>query len=349
VNGLYGYLDWIAVQSNPFTATGEYLEAWAALRQVFRQPSQAASGEGVFPAAAGAGAVPAGTIVVRGDGYQYVTTGEAVPVGNSVTVAFAAQLEPGEDGSPGNSPSGVLLTLGSAVAGVGSEGTATTAVTGGAPTQSNDSLRSEMLAAYAAPPQGGDQADYQNWALAVPGVTRVWVVGSGLGAGTVQVFFMMDEAEAGAGGFPQGANGVSVYESRAAPATGDQLAVADAIYPKRPVTALVYAYAPGANTVTFTIEGIATASAATKSAIAAAIAQVFLAQAAVGGAILPSGAAYPPVQLSAIESAVAAIAGTAGFVLTAEAASNGAITPGPTGNITSNAGYLAVPGAITYV
>ena len=286
---------------------------------------------------------------MRGDGYQYFTTADAVPAGNSVTVQFAAELEPGEDGSPGNSPNGTLLTLGAAVSGVGSAGTATTPITGGTPTQSDDSLRSEMLAAYAAPPQGGDQADYVNWALDVPGVTRVWVVGSGLGAGTVQVFFMMDVSEAAYGGFPQGSNGVAEYESRAEPATGDQLAVANAIYPLRPVTALVYAYAPGANTVAITIAEISTASAATKTAIAAAIAQVFLAQAAVGGATLPSGAAYPPVQLSAIESAVAAVPGTAGFVLTVEAASNGTVTPGPTGNITSNAGYLAVPGAITYV
>jgi uncharacterized phage protein gp47/JayE len=32
VNGCYGYLDWIARQAVPFTATGEYLEGWGALR-----------------------------------------------------------------------------------------------------------------------------------------------------------------------------------------------------------------------------------------------------------------------------------------------------------------------------
>ena len=27
----YGYLDWISLQSTPFTSTGEYLEGWAAM------------------------------------------------------------------------------------------------------------------------------------------------------------------------------------------------------------------------------------------------------------------------------------------------------------------------------
>ncbi|STJ26665.1 baseplate J protein [Citrobacter braakii] len=40
--GHYGYLDWIAQQSTPFTATDEYLEAWAALVAVYRKPATAA-------------------------------------------------------------------------------------------------------------------------------------------------------------------------------------------------------------------------------------------------------------------------------------------------------------------
>jgi len=42
----YGYLDWISGQSTPFTATGEYLEAWAALAPtpVLREAPTPASG-----------------------------------------------------------------------------------------------------------------------------------------------------------------------------------------------------------------------------------------------------------------------------------------------------------------
>ena len=51
---------------------------------------------------------------------------------------------------------------------------------------------------------------------------------------------------------------------------------------------------------------------------------------------------------STVESAISAIAGTDGFVITAEACSHGAIAPGAAGNITSNAGYLPVRGLITW-
>src|SRR5579864_8376487 len=35
----YGYTDYIAKQSNPFTATDEFLEAWAALKGIYREPA----------------------------------------------------------------------------------------------------------------------------------------------------------------------------------------------------------------------------------------------------------------------------------------------------------------------
>ena len=40
----YGYLDWIAKQAVPFTATDEYLEGWAALKDIYRQAATSASG-----------------------------------------------------------------------------------------------------------------------------------------------------------------------------------------------------------------------------------------------------------------------------------------------------------------
>ena len=43
------------------------------------------------------------------------------------------------------------------------------------------------------------------------------------------------------GGFPQGTNGVAALETRDTAATGDQLAVANYLYPLRPVTPIVYA------------------------------------------------------------------------------------------------------------
>lgn len=339
LNGEYGYLDWIALQSVPFTATDVYLEGWAALKGVTRNPPVAWTGTATFPGANGSD-FPAGTPMQRGDTIAYVTTADATVSGGVVTAPIVAVVA----GAAANNLAGVVLTLSAPVPGVQSNGAVASSVTPGVDLESDASLRARMLAIYAAPPQGGDQADYVNWALDVPGVTRAWCVPLGGGAGTVYVYFMMDVVEAAFGGFPQGTDGVATAESRDTAATGDQLAVANAIYPLRPVTALVYAKAPGQNTVTFTINGISGASAATKAAINAAIDSVFHTFGSPGNAA-GSGAT---VDLSYIESAIAAIPATAGFVITVDACNHGTISPGTDGNINSNAGYLPVRGTVTY-
>ena len=78
----------------------------------------------------------------------------------------------------------------------------------------------------------------------------------------------------------------------------------------------------------FTITGLTTASLTTRALIAAAIDGVFyLAGTPTGGS----------VALSLIESAIAAISGTTGFVITV-----------PSGNIATALGFLPVRGTITY-
>jgi uncharacterized phage protein gp47/JayE len=356
VNGSYGYLDWIARQCTPFTATDEYLEAWAALKDVVRHAPTAASGPVQFIGVDGA-PLPVGTPVVRSDGRQYETQADEVVAGGVVSATIVdvtpySALTNYVGGSAGNAQSGVQFTLGTAVPNIQSGGGATGPITGGTDAQTNDSLRTDMLEAYSAQPQGGDLLDYVTWSLQVPGVTRAWNAGVGPGgAGTVTLYFMMDEAEAAFGGFPQGTDGVATNETRSgapAAATGDQLAVANHIYPLRPVTALVIVDAPVANPVAMTISETAGWSTATQDAVTAAVAQVFFESAAPGGVTDASGDPVGVVDLSNIEAAIAEIAGTAGFVITAVSCPDGTITPGGDGNIASNTGYLATPGVITF-
>lgn len=326
----YGYLDWIAKQAVPWTATDEYLEAWGALKNVFRKQATAATGTVTFTGTVGM-PIPAGATVVRGDGETYTTNASAtIGSGNTVTVAVTDTVA----GSNGNCAAGTAMTLGTAITGVQSGGTAAAAFTGGADVENNTAFGARVIAAFQTSPQGGAKGDYQTWALAVASVTRAWVTPNGFGTGTVVVYFMMDNAESAYNGFPQGANGVSQYDQgpggvpRGTIATGDQLAVANALISLQPVTALVYACAPIANPVNFTISGLSSSSTATRNAIAAAISGVFLANGSPGGTI----------NLSAIESAIAAIPGTSGFVITS-----------PTGNITNATGNLPVLGTVTYV
>lgn len=329
----YAYLDFIARQAVPFTAVDEAFEGWAALKNILRKPAVAAVIEATF-AATPLTVLPAGTPLGRGDGVAYTTLADAVASGGGVLVVQArANLA----GAAGSIAAGTAVVIGQAVAGITSSGVAVQ-VTPGVDVEAFEAFRTRVLAAYAAPPQGGAVADYIEWATAVPGVTRAWCAPLGQGPGTVVVYVMLDVAQAAFGGFPQGTNGVASAETRDVAATGDQLTVADAIYPLRPVTALVYAVAPQANTVTFTINLVG-ASVAVRAAVEAAIAAVFLAYGAPGGV----------VNNSTIEAAISVISGTSGFVITAQACTHGVVSPGAAGNITSSAGRLPVRGVVTWV
>lgn len=332
-NGHYGYLDYIARQAVPFTATAEALEGWAALKGVVRKAATPSRGSVAFTGAAGA-TIPAGTAVLRNDGFAFVTTASWTVGGGTAATPIAAVVA----GAGGNSDVGTTFSLASGVSGIASIGIASSSITGGADVESDDALRSRMLIAYAAPPQGGSISDYQQWSLAVPGVTRCWVTPGGMGPGTVVVYFMMDAAQVANGGFPQGSSGVAANETRDTPATGDQLALANALFLRQPATPIVYAVAPRPNVLAFTIAGLSGASATLKAAIAAAI----------DGALYLGGKPGGVTNVSAIEAAIAGVNGSAGFVLMSITASAGAVTPGAAGNIVSNAGRLPQRGSITW-
>ncbi|OXS92619.1 baseplate J/gp47 family protein [Pandoraea apista] len=320
----YGYIDYIAKQAVPWTSTGEYLAGWGALRNTFQKSPTAASGVVPFSGVPGT-VIPAGSSGARGDGVTYTSQADAAVQANGVaTVSFVAD----QLGAAGNCDAGTVVTLGVAIPGVQSSGAAAAAFTGGADAEEEDDFSERVMSAYQATPQGGAAGDYSTWALDVPGVTRAWVVRNGFGAGTVVVYVMLDDAQAAHGGFPQGADGVATGEqSRGVVAMGDQLTVANAIFPLQPVTALVYVCSPIANAINFTITGLSGASDAIKSAISAAIAGVFRANGAPGGTI----------DMSDINSAIGSIPGTSGFVITS-----------PVGNITNTTGQLPTLGTITY-
>lgn len=333
----YGYTDYIAKQSNPFTATDEFLEAWAALKGIYREPAAQAGAltPGQIQFTGTSGTIPAGTSISRSDGVGYTTTSEGTVTAGVVTVNAVANADPaGLVGAFGNCAVGTSMTLGVSIAGINSTGQVSVAFTGGADIEKDDSLRSRMLFAYQNPAQGGSESDYVGWARAVAGVTRAWCNPVGFGPGTVVVYTMFDQAESGNDGFPVGTDGVATNEKRAAPATGDQLAVANSIYPLRPVTALVYSCGPIPTAIDFTITGTANFTAAQKAAIEAAISGIFV----LYGSPVGTGSQNGVVDLSYIDSAIAAIAGTQGFVITS-----------PLQNIVGTTGQLPVLGNITWL
>lgn len=324
----YGFLDAIAQQATPFTASSEYLEAWAALVGILRNTATAATGFVAFTGFAGT-LIPAGTLVRRPDGTGYMTTADlTLPAAGTGIAPVAAQIA----AAAGDMDAGTPLALASPIAGVQGAASASGPATGGSDMETDDSLRTRMLSRYRAPPQGGAESDYIEWTLGVPGVTRAWVRGNGAGAGTVVVYAMLDGVESAHAGFPQGTNGVATAETRDVAATGDQLLIANTLFPLRPVTALVYVCAPTPWPVAVTIANLVGGSAALQTAIEAALATV------IGQLASPLGDSAAEIYQSDLETAIRAVPGVSRFTLTV-----------PVGPLQPPVGSLPVLGTVTFV
>lgn len=307
----FAYLDWIARQSNPFTAEDEWLAAWGALKNVYRKDATAATGPKVSFKKGNVGAiVPAGTLLNRSNGVQYsldqAVTINADNTGTGSVTAVLPDSDSNLSAADGNAPAGTTLTLDSAIDGVDSSAVAVEAITGGANMEEEEAFRKRVLQAYQADAEGGSEDDYKRWALEVPGVTRAWVAPRLLGAGSIGLYFMCDGDDRTNHGFPVGTDGVATKEKYPyGKATGDQLRVADYIFPLRPATTVVWACSPLQHVIDFDIGGIPDAGADVVTAIESAIDEVFFDNGEPGGKIF----------LSDLSLAIGAIDGTRGFVL----------------------------------
>ena len=87
INLLYGYVDVLAKQILPDTATTSWLERHAGLHSVYRLPSSISVGTATITGAPGA-TLPSGTEIVRSDSVLFVTTADVtIPQGGSIAVA----------------------------------------------------------------------------------------------------------------------------------------------------------------------------------------------------------------------------------------------------------------------
>lgn len=189
----HGMLEWLYGQIFPDVAEGPYLESWAAVWGVYRKSAAAASGLGLFSGSAGA-VIPAGWLLQRqANGQKYALKADAVL---DAAGAASAPVEALEAGSGGNLPGGAALSLAAPVAGAQSKALAgPEGLTGGVDIEADAELRARLLARLRRPPRGGSKADWEAWALEVPGVTRAWCYPLGAGIGTVSLTFVCDNAE----------------------------------------------------------------------------------------------------------------------------------------------------------
>ncbi|WP_233869206.1 baseplate J/gp47 family protein [Paraburkholderia adhaesiva] len=189
VNGLYGYFEFIFKQFFPWSATGWWLQRWAAWWGVTRKAAVAATGYVVFTGQADS-AIALGT-VLQYSGVEYTTTASAsIPATGQIAVPVVA----GVTGTTGIVAAGAQLTLTTPVTGVDSQATVDAdGIANGSDTETDDDLRARLMRRVQKRPQGGDADDYVDWALEVAGVTRAWCVPVGNGMGTVVVYFMRDD------------------------------------------------------------------------------------------------------------------------------------------------------------
>ena len=250
----YGYLDYIALQATPYTATDEYLAAWGALRRVYRKAATQATGTVKFSAIAGA-VIPNETKIIRSDSKQY-TVISSTQDADFIVVTIQAIADPeGLNGADGNCEAGTQFSLAQSIPGINSSGISGLII-GGADIESESEFKTRVITAYQSTPQGGAEKDYDDWATEVEGVPRAWCVPLIYGAGTVGVYFLVESTENNPMGLPQGTNGGATKEERDTPATGDQLRVANYLYPLRPTTALVYALSPTLEAININIQGV---------------------------------------------------------------------------------------------
>ncbi|ROH88673.1 baseplate J/gp47 family protein [Stagnimonas aquatica] len=254
VHGVYGALSARASQSVPYTATGIDLEGWASIWGVTRKQPTGASGTATATGASGV-LIPAGTRLQSAAGAVY-----SVDVDVS-TVAGAAvlQLTAVEVGSLGNQPAGAVLTWVNTPTGLASTATVDAdGLAGGANLESDDGLRARLLARIQAPGHGGNAADYLNWALEVPAITRAWVFPLYDGPGTVRLYVAND-----------------AYTGAELAAGGDVTAAQAYIDALKPVTADVEVVAPTAAPIDLTLS-ITPDTAETRAAVEAALQELLL-------------------------------------------------------------------------
>jgi uncharacterized phage protein gp47/JayE len=302
VHGLYGYLAWIALQVMPDTAEAEHLERWTSIWGIRRKQASSATGP-ISAEGTDGGVVPAGTVWTRPDGVEIAATAEAVIEDGAASVPVQAVAA----GANGNTDPGVKLSLSTALAGIKSTALSD-GLTGGADQESDADLRSRVLARIRQAPHGGADFDYAAWALEVSGVTRAWVYPREMGAGTVTVRIMTDDATAD--GIPDAAT-VEAAQAH--------------IDAARPVTADAYVVAPVPDPVNIVVN-LSPNTAAVRAAVKEELDAVILAESEPGSTTL----------ISHIREAISVATGETDHVLVS-----------PTADVEHGLGHIAVPGVYT--
>lgn len=226
----HGRISYAMRQQFPDTADSEGLDHWASVWGVPRQQPQIASGT-VTATGVAASSIPAGTqISSPQDDLTYeVAATTVIGAGGDASVPVNASAP----GSAYNKQIKTILQFTSPPAGVDSEvvveGIAVNdGIQGGTDLESDELLRSRVLARIQGGKLIGKPGDWEHWALEVSGVTRAWESAGFLGAGSVGVFFLVDDNPISAIPSPGVVSTVQAYLDQESPIAYTNVAVAPA-------------------------------------------------------------------------------------------------------------------------
>jgi uncharacterized phage protein gp47/JayE len=280
------YIDWLSLQLLPDTAETEWLDRHGDIWLVNadgttgRKAAATAAGSVTMTGTPGI-VVPTATQLSDG-AITYQTTAD-ITLGTSAVPADIRAVDPG---AAGNHEVGYALDFVAALPGV--DGTAiVVTLTGGADAETDNELRQRILRRIQNPPMGGSEADYEQWALAVNGVTRAWAAPE-QGVGTITVRFLMDDLRASDDGWP----------------TPDDIVAVDTyIEQKRPVTVKdCYVLAPIKEFIDITIINLVPDNAESRAQIEQSIRDMLFVQAAPGQTIYASWVSYAIMNAPAVQS-----------------------------------------------
>lgn len=302
---LYGYQDWIARQSNPATCDEEGLLRWAAWRlEGGRTPAVAAKGLAAVTGSSGA-LVDVDQVYQLPDGRRYTVAEAVTLVGGVATLKLVAE----DVGILGNVEAGTLTAV-TPVLGVNSAAViGPDGIVGGAELEGLEALRGRVQAAFKNPSKVGNGTDFVGWALEVPGVTRAWALPRWMGPGTFGLAFVRD-------GDPD-----------IIPTAAQVAEVQAYLENKRPVTAEVYAIAPVARAVNFSMRLVPDST-----ALRAAVTQTLL------GLIVDEGGPSQTLKISRVRAAISNTPGETDHTLSV-----------PAGDVVMAANEVAVPGVMTWL
>ena len=167
--GQYQHQEWILRQAFADTADSAYLEKHAAKYGIYRKTATFAGGKVRVRGAVGA-AVPVGQQINVGEQVYLTASAAAIGTSGSVDVAVIAAVA----GSRQNQTAQTAAVLQSVPAGI-DRAAVLLEMVGGTDTESDESLLARYEERLRRPAAGGNQYDFRNWCLEVPGVVDAFI------------------------------------------------------------------------------------------------------------------------------------------------------------------------------